>query len=139
MRARVDPKKHAAIPAQDFLTKLLLLSDRLPPSAVTMSKMTQDAKKDEFRKYLEKAGVLELLTKSLVSVRFDWFLCSPTSIDCDVQLYEEPEKPNDALSYLKNSVGGRYLLDVLFRDSCTGRLHCTLLLAARQTRRRLPS
>ena len=34
-----------------------------------MSKMTQDAKKDEFRKYLEKAGVLELLTKSLVSVR----------------------------------------------------------------------
>ena len=35
-----------------------------------MSKMTQDAKKDEFRKYLEKAGVLELLTKSLVSVRF---------------------------------------------------------------------
>merc|ERR1719278_526885 len=50
--------------------------------------MTQDAKKDESRKYLEKAGVLELLTKSLVS------------------LYEEPEKPNDALSYLKNSVGG---------------------------------
>ena len=33
-----------------------------------MSKMTQDAKKDEFRKYLEKAGVLELLTKSLVQV-----------------------------------------------------------------------
>jgi len=88
VRARVDPKKHAAIPAQDLLPKLLLLSDQLPSSAVTMSKMTQDAKKDEFRKYLEKAGVLELLTKSLVS------------------LYEEPEKPNDALSYLKNSVGG---------------------------------
>jgi len=50
--------------------------------------MSQDAKKDEFRKYLEKAGVLELLTKSLV------------------QLYEEPEKPSDALSYLKNTVGG---------------------------------
>merc|ERR1719370_204174 len=50
--------------------------------------MSQDAKKDEFRKYLEKAGVLELLTKSLV------------------QLYEEPEKPRDALSYLKNTVGG---------------------------------
>merc|ERR1712059_8993 len=53
-----------------------------------MGKMSQDAKKDEFRKYLEKAGVLELLTKSLVS------------------LYEEPEKPTDALSYLKNTVGG---------------------------------
>ena len=55
----------------------------------TMStKMSADAKKDEFRKYLEKAGVLELLTKSLVS------------------LYEEPEKPSSALDYLKASVGG---------------------------------
>merc|ERR1712126_563748 len=35
-----------------------------------------------------KAGVLELLTKSLVS------------------LYEEPEKPSDAVNYLKKSVGG---------------------------------
>ena len=49
--------------------------------------MSADAKKDEFRKYLEKAGVLELLTKSLVS------------------LYEEPEKPPSALDYLKASVG----------------------------------
>merc|ERR1712001_215506 len=36
----------------------------------------------------EKAGVLELLTKSLV------------------QLYEEPEKPSDGLSYMKKAVGG---------------------------------
>jgi len=55
---------------------------------MSSTKMSQDAKKDEFRKYLEKAGVLELLTKSLV------------------QLYEEPEKPSDALSYLKKTVGG---------------------------------
>eukprot|EP00088_Acartia_fossae_P022365 TRINITY_DN23590_c0_g1_i2.p1 TRINITY_DN23590_c0_g1~~TRINITY_DN23590_c0_g1_i2.p1 ORF type:complete len:214 (-),score=98.78 TRINITY_DN23590_c0_g1_i2:156-797(-) len=52
------------------------------------TKMSQEAKKDEFRKYLEKAGVLELLTKSLV------------------QLYEEPDKPGDAVNYLKNTVGG---------------------------------
>ena len=32
------------------------------------SKMSQEAKKDEFKKYLEKAGVLELLTKSLVQL-----------------------------------------------------------------------
>ena len=32
------------------------------------AKMSQEAKKDEFRKYLEKAGVLELLTKSLVQL-----------------------------------------------------------------------
>merc|ERR1712107_218279 len=40
------------------------------------------------KKYLEKAGVLELLTKSLVS------------------LYEEPEKPGNAVNYLKKHVGG---------------------------------
>ncbi|XP_071819491.1 c-Myc-binding protein-like [Apostichopus japonicus] len=42
-----------------------------------------DSKREEFRKYLEKAGVLEALTKILVA------------------LYEEPEKPNDALDFLK--------------------------------------
>merc|ERR1712098_626892 len=36
----------------------------------------------------EKSGVIEMLTKSLV------------------QLYEEPEKPNDAVTYLKSQVGG---------------------------------
>ena len=38
------------------------------PRARMSAKMSQDAKKDEFRKYLEKAGVLELLTKSLVQL-----------------------------------------------------------------------
>jgi hypothetical protein len=42
-----------------------------------------DSKKEEFRKYLEKAGVLDALTKTLVS------------------LYEEPEKPNNALDFLR--------------------------------------
>ena len=70
MRAGVDLNENAALALQDFLTKLVLLSERSTTSAATMSKMTQDAKKDEFRKYLEKAGVLELLTKSLVSVNF---------------------------------------------------------------------
>ena len=55
---------------------------------MSTNKMSQDAKKEEFKKYLEKAGVLEVLTKSLVS------------------LYEEPDKPGDAVNYLKKSVGG---------------------------------
>uniref|UniRef100_A0A0B6Z8Q5 c-Myc-binding protein n=1 Tax=Arion vulgaris TaxID=1028688 RepID=A0A0B6Z8Q5_9EUPU len=42
-----------------------------------------DSKREEFRKYLEKAGVLDILTKVLVV------------------LYEEPEKPNNALDFLK--------------------------------------
>ena len=45
-----------------------------------------DSKKEEFRKYLEKAGVLDALTKSLVC------------------LYEEPEKPNNALDFLKKNL-----------------------------------
>jgi predicted RNase H-like nuclease (RuvC/YqgF family) len=47
-----------------------------------------DSKREEFRKYLEKAGVMDVLTKVLVG------------------LYEEPEKPNDALDYLKRYLGG---------------------------------
>lgn len=40
-----------------------------------------EGKREEFRRYLEKTGVMDALTKVLVS------------------LYEEPEKPNDALQY----------------------------------------
>jgi len=45
-----------------------------------------DSKKEEFRKYLEKAGVLDALTKTLVC------------------LYEEPEKPNNALDFLRKNL-----------------------------------
>ena len=43
-------------------------ADRSVDPVVMSAKLSQDAKKDEFRKYLEKAGVLELLTKSLVQL-----------------------------------------------------------------------
>ncbi|XP_046569492.1 c-Myc-binding protein-like [Haliotis rubra] len=46
-----------------------------------------DSKREEFRKYLEKAGVLDALTKVLVG------------------LYEEPEKPNNALDLLRQHIG----------------------------------
>lgn len=45
--------------------------------------LSTDSKKEEFRKYLEKAGVLELLTRALVG------------------LYEEPQRPQDAMEYIK--------------------------------------
>lgn len=45
-----------------------------------------ESKRDDFRKYLEKAGVMDALTKILVG------------------LYECPEKPNDALSYVLKSL-----------------------------------
>ncbi|XP_012264250.1 c-Myc-binding protein [Athalia rosae] len=46
-----------------------------------------DAKREMFRKYLERAGVMEALTKVLVS------------------LYEETEKPEDALEYVRKNLG----------------------------------
>jgi len=48
-----------------------------------MTTYRADSKREEFRKYLEKAGVLDILTKVLVV------------------LYEEPEKPNNAIDFLK--------------------------------------
>nr|CAB3264101.1 C-Myc-binding protein [Phallusia mammillata] len=47
-----------------------------------------DSKREEFRKYLEKAGVIDALTKVLVN------------------LYEEPEKPNNALEFLNQHLSG---------------------------------
>ncbi|GJQ74664.1 hypothetical protein Trydic_g21516 [Trypoxylus dichotomus] len=45
-----------------------------------------EGKREEFRRYLEKTGVMDALTKVLVS------------------LYEESEKPNDALHYIQNKL-----------------------------------
>lgn len=53
-----------------------------------------DAKREEFRKYLDKEGVLEYLTKQLV------------------KLYEEADKPSNALDYLKNNFSGKDSEDV---------------------------
>ncbi|XP_011147279.1 c-Myc-binding protein [Harpegnathos saltator] len=50
--------------------------------------MPIDIKREEFRKYLERSGVIEGLTKVLV------------------MLYEEPEKPTDALEYVRKHLGG---------------------------------
>ncbi|XP_043492168.1 c-Myc-binding protein [Polistes fuscatus] len=48
---------------------------------------SSDSKREEYRKYLERAGVMDALTKVLVS------------------LYEETEKPNDALEYIRKNLG----------------------------------
>jgi len=44
-------------------------------------------RKEEFQKYLEKAGVIDQLTKLLVS------------------LYENPDRPENALDYIKQFLG----------------------------------
>lgn len=59
-----------------------------------MSVQTTDQKKEEFRKYLEKAGVIDQLTKVLVG------------------LYEEPEKPPNVIEFIKKSLGAPSDTDV---------------------------
>ena len=51
-------------------------------------------KKEEFRKYLEKAGEIDQLTKVLVG------------------LYEEPEKPGNVIDFIKKSLGAPSDTDV---------------------------
>ncbi|XP_050993238.1 C-Myc-binding protein [Labeo rohita] len=46
-----------------------------------------ESKREQFRRYLEKAGVLNSLTNVLVA------------------LYEEQEKPNNALDFIKHHLG----------------------------------
>lgn len=61
-----------------------------------------DAKREDYRKYLEKNGVLDVLTKSLTS------------------MYSEPEKPADPLKYLTGHLckaqSGNTNLYLLFYD-----------------------
>ena len=59
-----------------------------------MSIQTTEQKKEEFRKYLEKAGVVDQLTKVLVG------------------LYEEPEKPSNAIEFIKKCLGAPSDTDV---------------------------
>jgi len=47
-------------------------------------------RKEEFQKYLEKAGVIDQLTKLLVS------------------LYENPDRPENALDYIKQFLGANH-------------------------------
>ncbi|GCB71190.1 hypothetical protein scyTo_0010947 [Scyliorhinus torazame] len=46
-----------------------------------------DSRREQFCRYLEKAGVLDMLTQVLDA------------------LYEEPEKPNNAMDFLKQHLG----------------------------------
>ena len=59
-----------------------------------MSYLSSEAKKEDFRKYLEKTNVIEHLTRALVN------------------LYEEPEKPKEPLEFIKKVLGGPSPADI---------------------------
>ena len=60
---------------------------------------TPDSKKEEYKKYLEKNGVTDALTKVLVG------------------LYEEPERPPNALDYIKKHLSGVNEIDALKKEN----------------------
>ena len=55
---------------------------------------TAEQRKEEFQKYLEKNGVVDALTKVLVG------------------LYEQPEKPQSAIEFIKEYLGAPAGVDV---------------------------
>jgi len=63
-------------------------------SASSSNNNNNNSKKEDFRRYLEKTGVLDALTKVLVG------------------LYEEPERPVNALDYIKRYLGAPPSVDV---------------------------
>ncbi len=97
---------------------------------------TPDAKKEEFRKYLEKAGVIDSMTKGASATpgrasagavhRFVGALrarcslpvapcrasCAPLPRAVLVGLYEEPERPPNAVEYIKRYLGSAAGTDV---------------------------
>ncbi|XP_054115141.2 C-Myc-binding protein isoform X1 [Callithrix jacchus] len=90
-------------------------------AAVTMAHYkAADSKREQFRRYLEKSGVLDTLTKgepglgedTLCPHRAPWHCLVPQRAvaweggeTVLVALYEEPEKPNSALDFLKHHLG----------------------------------
>ncbi|KYQ91626.1 hypothetical protein DLAC_07398 [Tieghemostelium lacteum] len=56
--------------------------------------MQNSAEKEEYKQYLEKSGVIDALSKVLVG------------------LYEESEKPSDALEFIKKHLGNSLGVDV---------------------------
>lgn len=53
-----------------------------------------DSKKEEFRRYLEKTNVIDALTKVLVG------------------LYEEPDRPSNAIDYIRKYMGAPPNVDI---------------------------
>ena len=66
--------------------------DNLPTDWDPMQ--TAESKKEEFQKYLEKSGVIDALTKVLVG------------------LYEVPERPGNAIDFIKEYLGAPVGVDV---------------------------
>eukprot|EP00438_Fugacium_kawagutii_P001133 Skav218124 [mRNA] locus=scaffold759:283923:285328:- [translate_table: standard] len=78
-----------------------------------MSYETADSQKEEFRKYLEKLASGGMLTGTCVGM----YSCMKNGIISQltrvlVGLYEEPERPGNAIDYIKKYLGAPTGVDV---------------------------
>ncbi|KAJ3100824.1 hypothetical protein HDU96_010203 [Phlyctochytrium bullatum] len=71
-----------------------------------------DQKKEDFRKYLEKNGIIDALTKGKTIHPLNPLPFSHTFTLVLVGLYEEPEKPENPLEFVKQFLGGPSDIDV---------------------------
>ncbi|KAG5467666.1 hypothetical protein CUR178_01312 [Leishmania enriettii] len=79
-----------------------------------MSYRSSEAKKEEFRKYLESTQVVDALTRVLVN------------------LYEEEEKPEDPVDYIKRVLGGASAADYEALQHENARLRAEVELLKKQ-------
>ena len=77
-----------------LISRNLVARGSIVSSAMASTFESPDARKEEFRRYLERSGVIDALTKVLVG------------------LYEEPEKPAQALDFIKMTLGAPTGVDV---------------------------
>ncbi|XP_008329256.1 C-Myc-binding protein isoform X1 [Cynoglossus semilaevis] len=70
-----------------------------------------ESKREQFRRYLEKSGVLDTLTSIVGHTQPSDQDFGPPGLDLQqlievlVALYEEPDKPNNALDFIKLHLG----------------------------------
>jgi flagellar capping protein FliD len=76
-----------SIPIEFHLIPCVILTNLT--ASLHIWKKTPDSKKEEYKRYLEKTGVTDALTKVMVG------------------LYEEPERPPNAIDYIKKYLGAQ--------------------------------
>jgi cell shape-determining protein MreC len=63
-----------------------------------------ESKREEFRRYLEKGGVVDAITRLFI-ISFSFFKFPFFFLGSLVALYEEAEKPNNAAEFVRRFMG----------------------------------
>jgi hypothetical protein len=64
-----------------------------------------ETKREEFRRYLDKGGALDTLTRRLILIDVISDQTRPSLVEALVALYEEGEKPNNPVEFVRRVMG----------------------------------